>query len=390
MKKKVLFVFHESDPLSGGNASMLDAIINIKKNESFDIMGLVPSSKDKENIGVRDVLSNMGISSIEARYFSSRYQCEKVGIKETIKIIKCIVRNLISIISGFGVYRKLRSSGIAVVYTNTSDLYLGSILAKLLHAKHIWHFREFGYQDQKAHHLMGDRLFYKMSEKFSDAIIVISKALEEKISKYISKRKIHMIYDDLHFNSPWPYHKKSHIPQPNFLMVGTLSPGKGQLDVIRALSSLKEKGIDFNLGIVGHDDSDYAKFLKGEVIKLNLQENIKFWGFSRDLSKIREAYDIGIVASHSEAFGRVTIEGMLSGLVMVGSKNGANVELIRDGETGFLYDSHSSEDLIKKLENIISGKVDIELIRKNAYSFSKQFIEGNGSRLISELIESVI
>ncbi|WP_147439009.1 glycosyltransferase family 4 protein, partial [Brenneria goodwinii] len=346
--------------------------------------------KDKKSIGVSDVLSDMGISSIEARYFSSRYQCEQVGIKETIKIVKCIVRNLISIISSFGVYRRVSHSGIAVVYTNTSDLYVGSILAKLLCAKHIWHFREFGYEDQKAHHLMGDRLFYKMSEKFSDAIIVISRSLEEKVSKYICKRKIHMIYDDLSFKLDRPYDRKNNVLQPNFLMVGTLSPGKGQLDVIRALSSLKENGVDFNLGIVGHDDSDYARFLKNEVVNLNLQKNVKFWGFSGDLSRIRAIYDIGIVASHSEAFGRVTIEGMLSGLVMVGSKNGANKELIHDGETGFLYDGNSTKDLIETLETLLNGKINVTLIRNNAYSFSKQFIEGNGSKLISDLIESVV
>ncbi|MBB1527438.1 glycosyltransferase family 4 protein [Pectobacterium carotovorum] len=390
MKKKVLFVFHESDPLSGGNASMLDAIVNIKKNASFDIIGLVPcSKKNKEDIGIKNVLSDMGIHSVEARYFSSRYQSNTVGFKETVKIIKCIVRNIISILSVFAIYRKIKNSGVSVVYTNTSDLYVGAILSKLLNVKHIWHFREFGYEDQKAHHLMGDRLFYKMSEKYSDIIIVISRALEEKVSKYISKRKIHMIYDDLNFELNKSHAQRCGILRPNFLMVGTLSPGKGQLDVIRSLSLLKGKGIDFNLGIVGHDDSDYAKYLKNEVIKLNLEGNVRFLGFSKDLSRIRENYDIGIVASHSEAFGRVTIEGMLSGLIMVGSRKGANKELISDGSTGFLYDPSNLDGLIEILENILFNKVDIAMIRSNAYFFSKSFVEGNGGKLISNLINEI-
>ncbi len=385
MKKKVLFVFHESDPLSGGNASMLDVIKNINNTDAFEIIGLVPSIKsNKPKVTVGDVLNGIGIPTIEAVYFSSRYQCEKPNIKESIKVIKCIVRNTISMATCIYLWLKLRRRGISVIYTNTTEVYIGAFLAKLLNIKHIWHFREFGKEDQNAHHLMGDKLFYKMANFLSSKIIVISHALESKVLSYIDDSKVKMIYDDLCVPDIPKLKTKPIGDKLNILMVGTLSQGKGQLSVIKALTALKEKRINFQLAIAGHDDTEYANFLKEQTALLNMSQHVKFLGFSRDIRAIREEYDIGIVASRSEAFGRVTIEGMCSGLIMIASNLGANSELIEKEYNGFIYDNDN--ELISILEVLNSNRIDINEIRERAYSFSSDFLRGINSKKIEKLI----
>ena len=47
--------------------------------------------------------------------------------------------------------------------------------------------------------------------------------------------------------------------------------------------------------------------------------------------------DVILVCSQWEAFGRITVEAMLTGKAVIASANGGTTELIKDGENGLLY-----------------------------------------------------
>lgn len=388
MKKKVLFVFHESDPSTGGNASMLDVIKNIHRNIFFDILVLAPKDKSGLDYTVADVIKDMGVPVLEATYYSSRFQPHDIKVGSFLRILKCTIRNIISLLTSLRLIGFFKKEKISLIYSNTSDIYIGAILAKALKIKHVWHIREFGVEDQHAHHLIGDRFFYKMANYLSDEIIVISKSLESKVLRYISRDKVSVIYDDLLFpesNYQLITKREPGVIRPNILIVGTLSPGKGQLELIHTLARLKKQNINFKLGIAGYDNTSYADFLKKEVLLSNLEDNVIFLGFSNNLISVRNEYDIAVVASHSEAFGRVTIEGMLSGLIVLGINKGANPELINDHVSGFLY--NDSDELLLLLHGLILGEIDIKNIRENARLFAMNFIQGRSSNAIVELIK---
>lgn len=385
MNKKVAFVFHKVDYASGGNASMLDVVRNIKANCSFDIVAIVPKHSNSIVRPIANVLNDIGIPTIEATFYSSRYEFTSLNFRTPLKILKCFARNLVSLFSCVTLYNRLKKENISLIYSNTSDIYIGAVLANILRVKHIWHFREFGIEDQRNHHLIGDRAFYILAKQLSDEIVVISNALKNKVTQFVSPTEVNMIYDDVTISNVSSIVRcKGGISLPKMLIVGTLSPGKGQLEVIRALASLKNKNINFKLGIAGHDSGDYALFLKSEVVKLGLQDYVEFLGFSDNLSAVRNDYNISIVASHAEAFGRVTIEAMYSGLIVVGINNGANNELIQHNVTGFIY--KTSEQLISTILSIINGEHNVEEIRTNALQYASGFLEGKASFQIMELI----
>lgn len=389
MNKKVIFVFHKVDSASGGNASMLDVVRNIKANCSFDILAIVPKHYDDSIRPIANILNELGIPTIESSIYSSRYEFTGLSFKTPLRIFKCVARNLISLLSCVGIYRQIKNENASLIYSNTSDIYIGAVLARSLGIKHIWHFREFGIEDQRNHHLMGDRAFYKCAEIFSDEIIVISEALKNKVTRFISPAKVNMIYDDLTIaNKDLIVMNKGEVSFPKILMVGTLSPGKGQLEVIHALTALKKKNIDFKLGIAGHDTGEYALFLKSEVARLGLQDNVDFLGFSDNLAVIRNDYNIGVIASHAEAFGRVTIEAMFSGLIVIGVNNGANNELIQNNVTGFIY--QNADELVSTILSIVNGEYNIEVIRTNAVEYASHFLEGKASSQIMELVNKHI
>jgi glycosyltransferase involved in cell wall biosynthesis len=62
--------------------------------------------------------------------------------------------------------------------------------------------------------------------------------------------------------------------------------------------------------------------------------------------------DIVLVCSRSEAFGRVTIEGMFSGRPVIGARSAATAELIKDGVNGLLYDPGNPGDLAEKIKRL--------------------------------------
>ncbi len=64
------------------------------------------------------------------------------------------------------------------------------------------------------------------------------------------------------------------------------------------------------------------------------------------------AADCVLVCSKSEAFGRVTIEGMKSGRVVIASNTGAGSELIEDGKNGYLFSPEDAETLAQIVEQI--------------------------------------
>ena len=59
------------------------------------------------------------------------------------------------------------------------------------------------------------------------------------------------------------------------------------------------------------------------------------------------------MASSKEMFGLVTVEAMLSGVPVVASDTGANPELIRNGENGYLYPYGSAKALAEKIQEIM-------------------------------------
>ena len=59
--------------------------------------------------------------------------------------------------------------------------------------------------------------------------------------------------------------------------------------------------------------------------------------------------DVELVCSESEGFGRVIVEAMRSGVVVIAPACGAAPEIIDDGEDGLLYEPMNIEDLKAKI-----------------------------------------
>jgi len=136
-----------------------------------------------------------------------------------------------------------------------------------------------------------------------------------------------------------------------FLMVGTIEPRKGHLDVLSAFNTLWRQGVDVNLAIVG--DLGWNVDLVVKLINLH-QENGKrlFWlkGPSDEyLEKIYLASDCLIAASIGEGFGLPIIEAAKHGISIIAR----DIPVFREvaGKSALYFSNNVENDLAECIQD---------------------------------------
>jgi len=231
---------------------------------------------------------------------------------------------------------------IDLVYTNSSVTPIGLLAAKRSGLPHIWHIREFGDLD------FGLRFIFPkpLSKAFllrSDAVICHSKAVRNYHFKPDVKN-VYQIYNGVatkaQFDERLAARQQSHEARPfTFVMMSVITPKKGQEVAIRAMAKLRDNGVDTRLVIGGNGKADYLEHLSKLCRHLNLEAQVEFAGLIADPLPTYFAADCALICSENEAFSRVGLEAMSTGLPLIGKNSGGNPEIIEHVRTGFLYDS---------------------------------------------------
>lgn len=159
--------------------------------------------------------------------------------------------------------------------------------------------------------------------------------------------------------------------RPSFLMVGTIEPRKGYLQVIEALTQLWEEGVDVNLAIVGHEGwknwvpEENRRNIPLTVARLRSNPELKkrlFWleGISDEyLERVYAASTCLIAASYGEGFGLPLIEAAQHKLPIIAR----DIPVFREVASGhaFYFNAEKPEQLAEAIQNWI------ELYTNNAH-----------------------
>ena len=301
--------------------------------------------------------------------------------------IKGIAKNCISIIGILKRRKLINSNYFDYVYTNTGSIYMGYIISKIFHIKHVWHIREFGREDQNRISYEGEKRFYKRLNE-SDIIIAISDSLRNYLkTKGVNSQKIHLIYNDVNY-------EVDRISEEHFsrdqeilaLSCGGIQKNKGHLLAIKAIKKLNESGIKATLYIAGSVNTPYFKTLKNYVDDNLMNEAIVFCDFVSDMVSLRNKCNVAIIGSSSEAFGRVTIEAMMNNLLVVGSNAAGTGELICDMKTGLLFENNNENSLYEILSFAYKNKKNMKEIIRNGHLFALDFSKEKAAKSIATLL----
>lgn len=284
----------------------------------------------------------------------------------------------------------IKREKVDIVHLNTTYIYVPAIAAMNSKTPFVWHLREFLEEDQHKR-IWNRKKGYELIEK-ANAVVTISDSLYEKYHSRLIDANLVRIYNGIDKDY---YYKQDHELFTNstisIVMVGTINTSKGQAQAIQACESIYNKGIqNFDLTFVG-EINRYAKSLQNMVDKVGLNNNIHFVGLKRDTAEYYKKSDIALVCSRFEAFGRVTVEAMMGGCLVIGANSGGTIELINDKVTGLLYKSGDADDLCKKLEYVITHLDEMKTIAQNgqAYMIENMTARRNATR-IHELYQAVV
>ena len=146
-------------------------------------------------------------------------------------------------------------------------------------------------------------------------------AISEDVVRSISKEGVQLIYNGLLPESNIA--KQGANPVFTLLAVGRLDAIKGFDILIKEVAKLD---FPFHLNIVG--EGEERKNLETLINDLNLSEKVSLLGFREDIPSLIAAADLVVVTSHSEGFGRVVIETLFYGKLIISTKVGISIEIL--------------------------------------------------------------
>ncbi|MDR3491887.1 MAG: glycosyltransferase [Gammaproteobacteria bacterium] len=121
---------------------------------------------------------------------------------------------------------------------------------------------------------------------------------------------------------------------------------KDQKTLIHAFSQIKNNCPNAKLIIMGNGKLEHE--LKKQVSDLKLENEIIFTGFIEDGFRFMKAFDVFVLSSISEAFGRVLLEAMIAHTPIIAARSEGIPEVI--GDTGVLVDAANPEQLAHEMQ----------------------------------------
>lgn len=223
----------------------------------------------------------------------------------------------------------------------------------------------------------------KLASRWTDAIITMNSE-DYKLAKIFKCRKSNVVYkvDGIGVNlerfSSQLCEKKEELrvkhnySNHDFILfyAAELNRNKHQDLLIKAIPMLKENIPHIKLllagdGILSEEYSNLAK-------SLHVEKHVDFLGYRKDVPELIAMSDISVSASRREGLPVNVMEAMAMGLPLVVTNCRGNIDLVKDGENGFVIESDDIEEFtsyIEKLYNEVElrkqfGEKSIELVQK--------------------------
>jgi glycosyltransferase involved in cell wall biosynthesis len=171
---------------------------------------------------------------------------------------------------------------------------------------------------------------------------------------------------------PWSVGKSA--AEPVIGVLCALRPEKGLRLLIDAFAQVRAAHPKARLLIVG--SGPLLPSLEARAGSLKLGAACRFQAAVRNAAEWLRSMDIFVLPSLSEALSNSLMEAMACGCCAISSDAGGNPELVRDGETGWLFPSGDSMALAACLHRALG---DIEGRRRLAANGSR-FVRDNFSR----------
>jgi glycosyltransferase involved in cell wall biosynthesis len=255
-------------------------------------------------------------------------------------------------------YRLGRRHRVRLVHLNNilGSQLAGILAAKLLRVPCVAHLRDFEEISP----------ITRLYARLIDHHIAISSAIRQNLLELdVPNEKISIVHDAVDAQSFAPLSRldtgaEFGLPpgRPTFGIFGRLVPWKGIAEFVRAARIVCDRmpeAVAFIVGHVSDGGQRYLQEVKELVRGLGMEDKVIFTGYRQDVPELMSSMDVVVHASiRPEPFGMVVIEGMLMAKPVVATRAGGPLDIVVDGETGFLVEPADPQAMAEKLLLLLS------------------------------------
>lgn len=386
MKYKILYL-NPSSQIGGGEKSLLDLLRFLNRGKYHPIVSCPQKGRLVEE------LRKMGIETEIVPYHRKIVALSRRGyaihiwgvcfslmwFAPTILMLKNLIND----------------KGIHLIVTNGIKChFMGSIVSSLTRTKLVWHVRDV----IETNWLKW--MAYSWGRFFPDKIITNSHAVRSIFSENGKTETIYNGIDLCHFDPKIDGAKirsEFKIGKDTKLIgtIGHFAPLKGYEELIGAMGEVVRGGFDVKLAMVGDAIYPHSKSYKQRLLSLvdlnGLKERVIFAGFREDIPELLASFDIFVLPSRSEGFGRANLEAMAMGKSVISTNVGGVPEVVLNGVTGILVPPRSSKALSHAIMRLLRDSYLRASMGKEGRRRVKQYFTLQAHvRRIEEIYEEVL
>lgn len=177
---------------------------------------------------------------------------------------------------------------------------------------------------------------------------------------------------------------------PTVLMLGTLSPNKGQSWGVKAIKKVLKGIPEVRLIIVGEGSDRQA--LANLSQQVGVSDEVQFLGRREDVPDLLAAADVLWQLSESEGLPMVVIEAMATGLPVVGFDVRGTRDVVVQGESGLLVPFGDVEAVAQKTIDLLRdkstyGALSLNARRRVEQNFSLESMVDGHERVLWEILK---
>jgi len=156
-----------------------------------------------------------------------------------------------------------------------------------------------------------------------------------------------------HHDAKW-WRKELGLPAEGHLAgtVANLSPQKDLSTFIRAIARIGDLSKQASFLIVG--DGPLRGRLEDEARKLGVLGRMLFVGQKVDVVPYLRSLDLFVLSSNREGSSNALLEAMATGLPVIATRVGGNIEAVKEGVTGYFYDVGDDRELARLMILLLS------------------------------------
>ncbi len=160
--------------------------------------------------------------------------------------------------------------------------------------------------------------------------------------------------------------------------VGRVDAGKGTREFFAAAQSLSARDPRLHFVWIGAPTSDDPKAVRlhdelTETLRHSpTRHQLHMPGALPQSYKYLHAFDLNVLPTYKECFALSLLEAMAAGVPSLATSSGGSPEVIREGETGWLFEPRSTSSLISSLERALQDSTSWHHLAKTAQALVRE------------------